>query len=135
MVGEFHDHCERRAHFDEGRFAEEFGDYGHKNGYCLYKVGCKGPETFSNCPSVRFNDEGVWPVSVGHGCIGCTEPNFWDSMTPFYNRLPNVSIPGTGIIADADTAGKTILGVAAAGAAVHAVVGIGKSKLKGKKEE
>ncbi len=130
-----HDHCERRAHFDEGRFAEEFGDYGHKNGYCLYKVGCKGPETFSNCPSVRFNDEGVWPVSVGHGCIGCTEPNFWDSMTPFYNRLPNVSIPGTGIIADADTAGKTILGVAAAGAAVHAVVGIGKSKLKGKKEE
>jgi len=130
-----HDHCERRAHFDEGRFAEEFGDYGHRNGYCLYKVGCKGPETFSNCPSVRFNDEGVWPVSVGHGCVGCTEPNFWDTMTPFYERLPQVSIPGTGIIADADTAGKTILGVAAAGAAIHAAVGIGKSKLKGKDKD
>ncbi len=125
-----HDHCERRAHFDEGRFAEEFGDFGHKNGYCLYKVGCKGPETFSNCPSVRFNDVDAWPVSVGHGCIGCTEPNFWDSMTPFYERLPQVSIPGTGIVTDADSAGKKILGVAAAGAAIHAAVGIGKSVIK-----
>jgi hydrogenase small subunit/[NiFe] hydrogenase small subunit len=72
-----HDHCERRAHFDEGRFVEKFGDEGHKKGYCLYKVGCKGPETYANCPAVRFNDVGVWPVSVGHGCVGCTEPNFW----------------------------------------------------------
>ncbi len=127
-----HDHCERRAHFDEGRFAEEFGDFGHKNGYCLYKVGCKGPETFSNCPAARFNDVDVWPVSVGHGCVGCTEPNFWDSMTPFYERLPQVSIPGTGIIADADSAGKTILGVAAAAAGIHAAVGITKSIIKGK---
>jgi NiFe hydrogenase small subunit HydA len=130
-----HDHCERRAHFDEGRFVEEFGDYGHKNGYCLYKVGCKGPETFSNCPAARFNDVDVWPVSVGHGCVGCTEPNFWDSMTPFYERLPQVAIPGTGIIADADSAGKKILGVAAAGAAIHAAVGIAKSKMKGKDKE
>jgi len=127
-----HDHCERRAHFDEGRFTEQFGDFGHKNGYCLYKVGCKGPETFSNCPAARFNDVDVWPVSVGHGCVGCTEPNFWDTMTPFYERLPQVAIPGTGIIADADSAGKKILGVAAAGAAIHAAVGITKSKLKKK---
>ena len=127
-----HDHCERRAHFDEGRFAEEFGDFGHRNGYCLYKVGCKGPETFSNCPAARFNDVDVWPVSVGHGCVGCTEPNFWDSMTPFYERLPQVSIPGTGIVTDADSAGRKILGVAAAGAAIHAAVGIGKSIIKGK---
>ncbi len=130
-----HDHCERRAHFDEGRFAEEFGDFGHKNGYCLYKVGCKGPETFSNCPAVRFNDVDVWPVSVGHGCVGCTEPNFWDTMTPFYERLPQVAIPGTGIVTDADSVGKKILGVAAAGAAIHAAVGIGKSALKGKDKD
>ena len=64
-----HDQCERRAHFDAGRFVEEFGDEGHLEGYCLYKVGCKGPGTFSNCPAVRFNDVGVWPVGVGHGCI------------------------------------------------------------------
>ncbi len=130
-----HDHCERRAHFDEGRFVEQYGDEFHKLGYCLYKVGCKGPETFSNCPAVRFNDVDVWPVSVGHGCAGCTEPGFWDTMTPFYERLPMVKIPGAGIIEDADTVGKTILAATAAGVGIHAAVGIGKRLVKGKKEE
>lgn len=127
-----HDHCERRAHFDEGRFVEQFGDEYHKLGYCLYKVGCKGPETFANCPSVRFNNVDVWPVSVGHGCVGCTEPKFWDTMTPFYERLPNVSIPGTGIIEDADSVGRKILGVTAAAIGIHAAVGVGKRLVKGK---
>jgi len=82
-----HDHCERRAHFDEGRFAEKFGDEGHRKGYCLYKLGCKGPVTYSNCPVIRFCDVGTWPVGSGHPCIGCTEPNFWDEMSPFYKSL------------------------------------------------
>lgn len=56
-------------------------------------------------------------------------------MTPFYERLPQVSIPGTGIIADADSAGIKILGVAAAAAGIHAAVGIGKSLIKGKDED
>ncbi|MTJ84358.1 MAG: hydrogenase small subunit [Telmatospirillum sp.] len=70
-----HENCERRPHFDAGRFAQEFGDEGHRKGYCLYKLGCKGPETFANCPAVLFNDigGGSWPVGVGHPCIGCTE--------------------------------------------------------------
>jgi len=130
-----HDHCERRAHFDEGRFVEQFGDEFHRLGYCLYKVGCKGPETFANCPAVRFNDVEVWPVSVGHGCIGCTEPKFWDTMTPFYERLPMVKIPGSGVIADADKVGRTVLGVTAAAVGIHAAVGIGKRLIKGKKDE
>ncbi|MEE4137508.1 MAG: hydrogenase small subunit, partial [Desulforhopalus sp.] len=130
-----HDHCERRAHFDEGRFVEQFGDEFHRLGYCLYKVGCKGPETFANCPVARFNGVEVWPVSVGHGCIGCTEPQFWDTMTPFYERLPMVKIPGSGIIADADKVGRTVLGVTAAAVGIHAAVGIGKRLIKGKKDE
>ena len=122
-----HDHCERRPHFDEGRFVEEFGDCGHRDGYCLYKVGCKGPETYSNCPSVRFNDVGVWPVSVGHGCVGCTEPDFWDTMTLFYERLPGVPIPGDrGINSSAESFGKKILGVTGAAVAIHALAGFGK---------
>ena len=126
-----HDHCERRAHFDEGRFVERFGDEGHRKGYCLYKVGCKGPETFSNCPAIRFNDVGVWPVGVGHGCIGCTEPGFWDTMTPFYERLPGVQLPaGKGVVRSADSAGKKILGLAAAAIGIHAAVGVGKGLLK-----
>ncbi len=70
-----HENCERRAHFDAGRFALEFGDEGHRQGWCLYKLGCKGPETYANCPQILFGDAGTgtWPVGTGHPCIGCTE--------------------------------------------------------------
>ena len=70
-----HEHCERRAHFDAGRFAHEFGNEGHRKGYCLYKLGCKGPETYANCSTIGFGDAGEsnWPVGCGHPCIGCTE--------------------------------------------------------------
>ena len=70
-----HEHCERRAHFDAGRFAKEFGDDGHRAGYCLYKLGCKGPETYANCSTQEFGDVGggAWPVGVGAPCFGCTE--------------------------------------------------------------
>ena len=70
-----HENCERRAHFDAGRFATQFGDEGHRQGWCLYKLGCKGPETYANCPSILFGDvgSGSWPVGTGHPCIGCTE--------------------------------------------------------------
>ncbi|WP_020503333.1 hydrogenase small subunit [Lamprocystis purpurea] len=70
-----HDHCERRPHFDAGRFAEQFGDAGHRQGWCLYKLGCKGPETWANCPAIEFGDVGAntWPVGIGHPCFGCAE--------------------------------------------------------------
>ena len=70
-----HDNCERRPHFDAGRFAMEFGDEGHRQGWCLYQLGCKGPETYANCPSILFGDvgSGSWPVGTGHPCFGCTE--------------------------------------------------------------
>ena len=68
-----HEHCPRRAHFDAGRFVEKFGDEGHKKGWCLFKVGCKGPVTYANCSVSRFNDVGAWPVGIGHPCVGCTE--------------------------------------------------------------
>lgn len=70
-----HENCERRPHFDAGRFATEFGDEGHRLGWCLYKLGCKGPETYANCPSILFGDvgSGSWPVGTGHPCFGCTE--------------------------------------------------------------
>jgi len=70
-----HENCERRAHFDAGRFATSFGDDGHRQGWCLYKLGCKGPETYANCPQILFGDAGTgtWPVGCGHPCIGCTE--------------------------------------------------------------
>ena len=69
-----HEHCPRRAHFDAGRFAERYGDAGHRLGWCLYKLGCKGPSTYANCSVQHFNEvPDCWPIGIGHPCYGCTE--------------------------------------------------------------
>ena len=82
-----HDQCPRRGHFENEEFVEEFGSEEAAMGYCLYKVGCRGPETYNNCPIVKFNDGTSWPIQAGHPCIGCSEPNFWDKMSPFYEEM------------------------------------------------
>jgi hydrogenase small subunit len=81
---EIHEECERYHHYDNDRFVREWGDEGHRQGWCLKKMGCRGPETHHNCPSVRWNQGSGWPVAAGHGCIGCAEPHFWDRHAPFY---------------------------------------------------
>jgi len=121
-----HDNCERRAHFDAGQYVEAWGDEAHRSGYCLYKMGCKGPVTHQNCPQIRWNEGTSWPIGCGHPCIGCAEPDFWDKMTPFYAHLPGV--PGFGLHTNVDKVGAlTALGVAGAFAA-HTVVQIGKRR-------
>jgi hydrogenase small subunit len=117
-----HDHCPRRAHFDAGQFVEEWGDEGHRLGWCLYKMGCKGPATNYNCPQVQWNDGTNWPIGVGHGCVGCAQPAFWDTMTPFYRTLP--SVPGFGV---EDTAEKIGIGVIAGVAGLTAVHAVGSA--------
>ena len=125
-----HDNCERRAHFDAGQFVRQWGDEGHRKGWCLYEMGCKGPEAHFNCPSIRWNSGTSWPVKGGHGCIACAADNNWDAMGPFYQRLPNV--PGFGVEATADKVGAAVAAAAAAGIAAHA---IGSSLKKKKKED
>lgn len=78
-----HDQCERLPHFEAGEFAPSFNSKQARDGWCLYELGCKGPSTFNNCPKALFNETN-WPVRAGHPCIGCSEPNFWDEMAPFY---------------------------------------------------
>ncbi len=68
-----HDNCERRPHFDAGHFADQFGGENHRKGWCLYKLGCKGPETYANCGIQKFGDTGSWPIGIGHPCFGCSE--------------------------------------------------------------
>jgi hydrogenase small subunit len=123
-----HDNCERRAHYDAGQFVREWGDYGHRQGWCLYEMGCKGPETFHNCPTIRWNEGTNWPVGSGHGCVGCAEPNFWDVMSPFYRRLPN--IPGFDVESTADKIGAGLAAVTAAGLAAHGVIRAARGKAK-----
>ena len=96
-----HENCERRAHFDAGRFALEFGDPGHRAGWCLYKLGCKGPETYANCPTIGFGDVGEvsWPVGCGHPCIGCTEKGVGftkpiHALAELKSVTPPVGFPG-----------------------------------------
>ena len=73
-----HDRCYRRTFYDQGKFADSFDDEGARNGWCLYKLGCKGPITHNACATLKFNEGVSWPIQSGHGCIGCSEPNFWD---------------------------------------------------------
>jgi hydrogenase small subunit len=79
-----HDECSREDHFEEGRFVLAWGDAGHRQGWCLCKMGCKGPVTRHNCSTIKWNGGTCWPVQAGHGCVGCAHPNFWDQATPFY---------------------------------------------------
>ena len=115
-----HDNCERRAHFDAGQYVEMWGDEGHRTGYCLYKMGCKGPVAFQNCPVIRWNAGTSWPIGCGHPCIACASPDFWDKMSPFYQHLEG--IPGFGVQGNVDRVGAwAVVGVGAAFAA-HGLV-------------
>ena len=78
--GRVHDNCERRGHYELGEFVEEWGDEGAKKGWCLFKMGCKGPYAHVNCPTMKFNQGTSWPVQAGHGCMGCTERGFFDKF-------------------------------------------------------
>jgi hydrogenase small subunit len=113
-----HDSCPRRAHFDAGQYVRTFDDEGARNGWCLYEVGCKGPSTFSACPIIQWNMHTSWPIGAGHPCIGCTEKDFFDRFTPFYQVLPNVT--GLGIEATAEKIGWGLVGATVAGVAAHA---------------
>ncbi|AOV16563.1 Ni/Fe hydrogenase [Acidihalobacter aeolianus] len=73
-----HDRCYRRPFYDRGEFAKTFDDEGARNGWCLYELGCKGPTTYNACATTKWNAGTSFPIESGHGCIGCSEPNFWD---------------------------------------------------------
>ena len=125
-----HDLCERRGRFDAGEFVQEFGDEGAKKGYCLYKVGCKGPYTFNNCAQERFNQHTSWPVQAGHGCIGCSEPDFWDTMGPLEEPLGDRlyhTVYGEGADKTSDKIGVALLSATAVGIAAHAAITAAKA--------
>jgi quinone-reactive Ni/Fe-hydrogenase small subunit len=127
-----HDNCERRAHFDAGEFVEEWGDEGAQNNFCLYKMGCKGPMTFNNCSIVRYNEAVNWPIGAGHGCIGCSEPQFWDK---YATERPvadsRIKAPTGGVEKTVDEFGLGLLTAAGIGIGIHAAASIAA----GKKEE
>lgn len=133
-----HDNCPRRGHFDAGEFVVAWGDEGHRKGWCLYKMGCKGPVTFHNCPAVEYNDGTSWPIKSGHGCIACSEPDFWD--LGIYNQAdlqryapPATYAPVQQPTSRIDPFSAGVIG-AVAGAAIGAA-GVGAYKALAKPDE
>ena len=137
-----HDHCPRRAHFDAGRFAMQYGDEGHRHGWCLYKLGCKGPDTHAGCSTRHFNETpDVWPIGIGAPCIGCTEKNIafriplFDHV-PIHNATPPDTYPpvhtSTGTISPAGVGVVSVIGGALGGAAWVAATAVHKRKRTGR---
>jgi hydrogenase small subunit len=106
-----HDRCYRRPFYDQGKFAETFDDEGARRGWCLFKLGCKGPVTYNACATTKWNGGVSFPIQSGHGCIGCSQPRFWD-FGSFYEALPMPTTP----------TGKAAAVAAAAGVAAGAAV-------------
>lgn len=113
-----HDTCYRRPYYDAGLFVESFDDDKARKGFCLYKMGCRGPVTYNACSVTKWNGGVSYPIQSGHPCIGCSEAGFWDNA-PFYRHL--AAFPGFGIESTADTIG-TVVGVGTlVGIGAHAV--------------
>ena len=94
-----HDNCERRGHFENGEFVYQFGSKEEELGYCLYPLGCKGPQTHSNCGVTLWNNRRSWCIQAGSPCIGCCEANpndpgdnWVEVNTPFYERHRDLHI-------------------------------------------
>ncbi len=87
-----HDRCYRRPFYDQGKFAKTFDDEGARKGWCLFELGCKGPTTFNACATTKWNQGTSFPIEAGHGCIGCSEPSFWDAGS-FYKALSQPTEP------------------------------------------
>ena len=114
-----HDRCYRRPFYERGQFAETFDDEGARKGWCLYKLGCKGPVTYNACATTKWNNGTSFPIESGHGCLGCSQPDFWD-MGGFYHALSEPM----GI------SGSTIAGGVIGGAALGAASGLLNRKKK-----
>jgi hydrogenase small subunit len=119
-----HENCPRRAHFDAGRFAAGFGDEGHRKGWCLYKLGCKGPITHAACSTRHFCEvPGVWPIGLGVPCVGCTEKSVIWQMGTFQTVPIHLATPPDSYPPVNSGAGKIEAGAAALVGAIAGAVG------------
>jgi len=105
-----HDRCLRRPFYEAGKFAETFDDEGARKGYCLYKLGCKGPTTYNSCATLKWSGGLSFPIQSGHPCLGCSEPNFWDGGGFYQGQSAPLDRPTIAVAGGAVAAGA-VLGV------------------------
>jgi hydrogenase small subunit len=122
-----HEHCPRRPHFDAGRFVEVYGDHGHREGWCLYKLGCKGPQTYANCSVQHFGEvTDAWPIGIGHPCYGCTEQHLlWREALHATVPIDRPTPPDTYATIAAPQGRVSPAATAVAGAVGGAILGAG----------
>jgi hydrogenase small subunit len=85
-----HRHCVRGAYYEEGTYAQEFGDP-----ECLVEIGCWGPVVNCNITSRGAISHFGGCMNSGGACIGCTMPGFPDKFTPFYKMAPGSMVSTT----------------------------------------
>ncbi len=85
-----HRHCVRGAYYEEGSYAETFGDK-----ECLVEIGCWGPVVNCNITSRGAINHAGGCMNAGGACIGCTMPGFPDKFTPFYKKPPGTVVSAT----------------------------------------
>ncbi len=85
-----HRGCTRAGFYEEGTFAEEYGDR-----QCLVEIGCWGPVVQCNINKRGAINHVGGCMNVGAPCIGCTMPGFPDSFSPFYERPPGTLVSST----------------------------------------
>ena len=112
-----HENCERRASFDAGLFLEDWNDASPDMRLCMFKQGCKGPVTYADCPTRRWNSAVNWCVGANGPCHGCASPQFYKELAPLYEPLPNVNFAG--ITPAADVLGWVAAGATAVGVGAH----------------
>jgi hydrogenase small subunit len=127
-----HDRCYRRPFYDQGKFAKSFDDEGARNGWCLYELGCKGPTTYNACATLKWNGGTSFPIESGHGCLGCSEPGFWDKGS-FYSALSSAAWGKAG-----ESTPLRVLEVGAGAVVVGAALGLasaGSARLRQRRSE
>lgn len=119
-----HDNCERRGHFENGNFVYEFGSKEEALGYCLYPMGCRGPQTKANCGVTLWNNRRSWCVKSGSPCLGCCEANpmnpgdnWVEVNTPFYKRHRDLRIGGW--VVQPGTIALGLTGIVAVALVIH----------------
>ena len=61
--------------------------FGLQEDDCLNDLGCKGRQTNSTCPTLKWNGGTNWCVGAGGICIGCTSPGFPDNRSPLFSSI------------------------------------------------
>jgi hydrogenase small subunit len=108
-----HDRCLRRPFYEAGKFADSFDDDGARQGYCLYKLGCKGPTTYNACSTIKWDAGLSFPVQSGHPCLGCSQPSFWDGGGFYQGQSAPLSRPAAAVVGAAVGIGA-VAGIGAA---------------------